>query len=164
MVVIACISRKLKQFLANNPSTINMQVTANIIPIRSTGIHLAARFSSVSIRFARCPVFIDQRRAIGPVEIVGCWIPIQCDPNSSIYGWSLFSHEVEEKREFFSAIYFCQVSAKALTERLGLAPSFAYGTDQVTRIVKLRPSDGTNWKRLEDIRSSGIMGLGQSLR
>ena len=163
MVVIACISRKLKQFLANNPSTINMQVTANIIPIRSTGIHLAARFSSVSIRFARCPVFIDQRRAIGPVEIVGCWIPIQCDPNRSIYGWSLFSHKVEEKRELFSAVYFCQVSAKALTERLGLAPSFAYGTDQVTRIVKLCPSGGTNWKRIEDIRSSGIIGLGQSL-
>ena len=62
---------------------------------------------------------------IGPVEIVGGWIPTQCDPNRSIYGWSLFSQEVEEKLEFFGAVDFCQVSAKALTERLGFAQSFA---------------------------------------
>ena len=164
VVVIACISRRLNHFLANNPISINIRVTANIIPIRSTGKHLAAGFSSVSIRFARCPVLIDQRRAIGPVEIVGCWIPIQCDPNRSIDGWSLFFHEVEEKLEFFGAVDFWQVSTKALTERLGPAPTFAQGTDQVTRIAKLRPSGWTNWKRIQDIGLSGIIGLGQSLR
>lgn len=71
VVVIACISRELKQFLANNPISVNMRVTTNIIPVRITGKHLAARFLSVSIRFTRCPVLIDQRRVVGPVEIVG---------------------------------------------------------------------------------------------
>ena len=115
---------ELKQFLANNPSSINLQATKGIVPIGSTGIHLAARFSGVSIRFTRGPVLVDQGLVIGPVEIVGGWIPIQCDPNWSMYGWSLFSHEVEEKLEFFGAVDFCQVSANALTELLGLAPSF----------------------------------------
>lgn len=96
-----------------------------IIPIRSTGIHLTARFSSFSIRFTRCPVLIDKRSVVGPVEIVGGWIPNKCDPNRSIYGWSFFSHKVEEKLEFFAAVDFYQVSVKTLTERLGLAPGFA---------------------------------------
>lgn len=125
VVYIACLSCELKQFLADNAIATDLLVTSNIVPFWSTGKHLAAWFSGVWIRFTGGPVNVDQGRVIGPVEIVGGWIPIQCDPKCSVYGWGLFLHEVEEKPEFFSVVDFCQVSTKALTERLGLAPAFA---------------------------------------